>query len=227
MTRSEVRTQDAWGSFDRFAMWIIPIILLLLLIFVLPAIGYGPSNSGCCGAGTDSKAAAVSTPAPATPAPPAPAAPAAPPVAAAPPQPAPAIAPAPAAPVATAPPVAAAPVAAEPKIDCGSIMQGVAVNFTKGSAVLSDDGKRALDQVAKCLSADKYEVAGHTDSDGSDAMNQKLSEARAKSVVTYLLTKGVAQARMMAAGYGESKPVADNNSTEGKAKNRRITFTPK
>jgi OmpA-OmpF porin, OOP family len=226
MTRSEVRTQDAWGAFDRFAMWIIPIILLLLLIFVLPAIGYGPSNSGCCGA--DSKAASSTTAAvSATVNAPAPAAPVAPPVAAAPPQPAPAIAPAPAAPVATAPPIAAAPVPAEPKTDCGSIMQGVAVNFTKGSAVLSDDGKRALDQVAKCLSADKYEVAGHTDSDGSDAMNQKLSEARAKSVVAYLVTKGVAQARMMAAGYGESKPVADNNSTEGKAKNRRITFTPK
>jgi len=69
---------------------------------------------------------------------------------------------------------------------------------------------------------EKFVVEGHTDSSGSQAVNQRLSEARAKSVKNYLTAKGIDGNRLSAIGYGETKPVADNSTNEGKAKNRRI-----
>ncbi len=66
------------------------------------------------------------------------------------------------------------------------------------------------------------EVVGHTDSTGSEAYNQKLSEARAKSVMNYFISKGVSASRLSASGRGESSPVADNKTKEGRAQNRRI-----
>ena len=68
----------------------------------------------------------------------------------------------------------------------------------------------------------KLEVQGHTDNVGNDAYNQTLSEARAKAVVTWLTQHGVAADRLTAKGYGKTKPVADNGSDEGRAKNRRV-----
>jgi OOP family OmpA-OmpF porin len=68
----------------------------------------------------------------------------------------------------------------------------------------------------------KLEVQGHTDNVGTDASNQTLSEARAKTVVTWLTQNGVAALRLTAEGYGKTKPVADNGSDEGRAKNRRV-----
>ena len=65
-------------------------------------------------------------------------------------------------------------------------------------------------------------AVGHTDSDGSDAMNQKLSVARAESVKTYLVSKGIEANRVYTEGKGEKSPVADNKTKEGKAKNRRV-----
>jgi outer membrane protein OmpA-like peptidoglycan-associated protein len=67
----------------------------------------------------------------------------------------------------------------------------------------------------------KIEVGGHTDSDGDDVHNQKLSENRAKSVVDYLLNKGISKERLSHKGYGETKPVAPNDTPQNKAKNRR------
>ncbi len=69
------------------------------------------------------------------------------------------------------------------------------------------------------------EVAGHTDSDGSESYNQKLSQRRAQSVVDYLIQGGVDPSRLMAKGYGESTPIDTNETTEGKARNRRVEFT--
>lgn len=68
------------------------------------------------------------------------------------------------------------------------------------------------------------EIAGHTDSDGSDAQNQRLSEKRAASVARYLSQKGIPADRMQTVGYGETRPLAPNTSRENKARNRRIEF---
>ncbi|MCG8697579.1 MAG: OmpA family protein [Bacteroidales bacterium] len=69
------------------------------------------------------------------------------------------------------------------------------------------------------------EIAGHTDSDGSEAYNLKLSDGRAKSVVEYLVNKGVPAQRLKSVGYGESKPIDTNTIDEGKERNRRVEFT--
>lgn len=134
-----------------------------------------------------------------------------------------------AAPTPTPPPVATpAPVpAAEPTIDCASIVKGVTVGFAVNRAVLTEAGRRALDQTITCLGNGRYEVAGHTDSDGTEQANQTLSEARARAAVRYLVSKNVPASALASAGYGETQPVADNTTPEGKAQNRRITFTPK
>lgn len=68
----------------------------------------------------------------------------------------------------------------------------------------------------------KITVAGHTDSQGSDAHNQELSEKRAKSVADYLVGRGIAKDRVMSKGYGPQVPIADNTSIEGRAQNRRV-----
>jgi outer membrane protein OmpA-like peptidoglycan-associated protein len=65
-------------------------------------------------------------------------------------------------------------------------------------------------------------VVGHTDSVGTDAYNQGLSERRASSVVEYLLTQGLAPGKLTSEGKGESEPVADNETDEGRAQNRRV-----
>ena len=79
--------------------------------------------------------------------------------------------------------------------------------------------------MADLLSKDatlKLEVQGHTDNVGSDAYNQTLSEARARAVVDWLTKHGTAPDRLTAKGYGQTVPVADNNTDEGRAKNRRV-----
>ena len=76
----------------------------------------------------------------------------------------------------------------------------------------------------------EIEISGHTDSKGSDSYNQKLSEARAKAVVDYLIRNGIARDRLSAKGYGESLPVEPNenpdgtDNPEGREKNRRTEF---
>lgn len=70
----------------------------------------------------------------------------------------------------------------------------------------------------------KIEISGHTDSRGTDEYNQKLSESRAKSVVAYLIDKGIASKRLQYKGYGESKPVATNDTGDGRQQNRRTEF---
>ncbi len=68
-------------------------------------------------------------------------------------------------------------------------------------------------------------VIGHTDSDGSEAYNQTLSEKRAASVVTFLKSKGITASRLKSTGMGETQPRASNDTKEGKAQNRRVEFT--
>jgi len=67
-------------------------------------------------------------------------------------------------------------------------------------------------------------ISGHTDSVGSASSNQRLSERRAKSCYDYLTTKGISARQMSYAGYGETQPVADNKTKEGRQANRRVEF---
>jgi outer membrane protein OmpA-like peptidoglycan-associated protein len=69
-----------------------------------------------------------------------------------------------------------------------------------------------------------FSVEGHTDSDGDEALNQTLSEQRAKAVMDRLISMGISANRLKSAGWGESKPLADNGTAEGKANNRRVEF---
>lgn len=105
---------------------------------------------------------------------------------------------------------------------------GKKINFATNKADIkgaqSFDLLNALASVAKECSAFRINVQGHTDSDGSADYNQRLSEARANTVVAYLTQNGIARERMQAIGLGEVKPIGDNATNEGKALNRRIEF---
>ncbi len=99
------------------------------------------------------------------------------------------------------------------------------VHFEYNKARLTLDAKTVLDGVAKALNNEpdiRIIIAGHTDSLGSDAYNKRLSQQRAQSVVDYLIGKGIDSQRLRAVGYGESKPIADNNTDEGRERNRRV-----
>jgi len=99
------------------------------------------------------------------------------------------------------------------------------VNFAFNSTELTPQSKGILDEWVTRIKSDttiRVEVAGHTDSVGSDAYNQKLSEGRAKSVVDYFVSQGVSADRLKAVGYGKTKPVASNATDEGRAQNRRV-----
>ena len=97
--------------------------------------------------------------------------------------------------------------------------------FDFDKAVLKPAGKASLDDLSSKLQGINLEViiaVGHTDSIGTDAYNQKLSIRRAEAVKAYLLSKGVEANRIYTEGKGEKQPVADNKSTAGRAKNRRV-----
>jgi OmpA-OmpF porin, OOP family len=97
--------------------------------------------------------------------------------------------------------------------------------FDVNKAVLKPEGKAKLDDLVSKLGGITLEViiaVGHTDSDGSDAANQKLSVRRAEAVKAYMVTKGIEANRVYTEGKGEKQPVADNKTKEGKAKNRRV-----
>ena len=98
------------------------------------------------------------------------------------------------------------------------------VHFDVNKASLRPASFKALDNLAYVLKIKndiKVEIAGHTDSDGDDMENMKLSQARAESVINYLITKGIAKDRLVAVGYGETEPIADNDTAFGKQENRR------
>ncbi len=85
-----------------------------------------------------------------------------------------------------------------------------------------------LDRVVKLLEENpsiEIEMSAHTDSKGSDEYNYTLSDNRAKSVMDYILSKGISSSRIISKGYGESKPVATNDTDDGRQLNRRVEFT--
>jgi len=102
-------------------------------------------------------------------------------------------------------------------------LDGVHFDFDKST--LKPEAKAILDKAAALL--DKHErvvveVAGHTDSIGTEQYNQALSVRRANAVKDYLVSKGVKASRLSAKGYGESQPVASNDTEAGRAENRRV-----
>jgi len=98
-------------------------------------------------------------------------------------------------------------------------------NFDFDKTTLKPDGKRKVDEAVKVMKANpslRVSVEGHTDSIGSDAYNQRLSERRAKAVRDYMVEQGIDTDRITTHGWGEAKPVATNKTEEGRAQNRRV-----
>jgi outer membrane protein OmpA-like peptidoglycan-associated protein len=99
------------------------------------------------------------------------------------------------------------------------------IEFDTGKATLRPDSEKVLVQMAGLLNSQpdwKMKVEGHTDSTGTKAGNQALSQQRAAAVVTWLVKDGIPASRLTAAGLGDSKPIADNGTEDGRARNRRV-----
>jgi outer membrane protein OmpA-like peptidoglycan-associated protein len=100
------------------------------------------------------------------------------------------------------------------------------IYFDTGKATIKPVSYPLLDDAAKTLNAHpevkKIAIEGHTDSKGKPAANQKLSQARAESVRQYLIGKGVAADRLVAQGFGQDRPIADNKTVVGRETNRRV-----
>ena len=120
-------------------------------------------------------------------------------------------------------PEATPPPAPTPDPACAGALD-TAVLFATNSAELTAEGGALLDRLAPCWRSGRFEVGGHTDASGSDAINQRLSEARARAVVEHLVSRGIAQDALTPRGYASSRPVADNATVEGRARNRRVEF---
>ena len=106
------------------------------------------------------------------------------------------------------------------------VLKNIFFEFNK--TTLLPESYTELNKVASFMlenNIQKIEISGHTDSEGSEAYNQKLSEGRANAVIAYLVSQGVDPSRMSAVGYGESRPIDTNYTEEGKAQNRRVEFT--
>lgn len=113
------------------------------------------------------------------------------------------------------------------------VNEGEAIKVTFESGILFSTNSSTLNTASR-ISLDKFatsllnnpdtdvKIYGHTDSTGSDAINNPLSQRRAESVYGYLLSKGVSGTRMISEGFGSSQPVADNNTVAGRAENRRV-----
>lgn len=122
---------------------------------------------------------------------------------------------------------------------CGIVVQDVRttldsklVNFALDKANLTPAGKSVIDNVIAYIKKEGayvkvVDVIGHTDSTGSSAYNQKLSERRAKAVADYLISGGISASQVNVIGKGESEPVASNKTSEGRASNRRAEISVK
>jgi OOP family OmpA-OmpF porin len=139
---------------------------------------------------------------------------------------APARAPAPApAPAVVKPPVAAPAAARVPATVATKVTYAADAFFDFDKSVIKPEGKAKLDDLVGKIAGINLEViiaVGHTDAVGSDSYNQKLSVRRSEAVKAYLVTKGIEKNRVYTEGKGEKQPVADNKTSEGRAKNRRV-----
>lgn len=118
-------------------------------------------------------------------------------------------------------------------LDAGAMKQAIDkdgrvalhINFDTDKATLRPDAQPVLDEIGKLLGGDpalKLSIEGHTDNTGTPERNRELSTARARSVLGALVGLGIDPARLASTGFGQDKPVADNGSDEGRAKNRRV-----
>ena len=122
-------------------------------------------------------------------------------------------------------PRVSAPVVMKKKID--ELLRKNTIQFPINSATLLPDGKAILNSVAAILQEDPtvaFEVGGHTDNVGLEYANGELSEQRAKTVVEYLISQGIAAERLTPKGYGASRPIVASATDEGHWRNRRIEF---
>jgi len=97
--------------------------------------------------------------------------------------------------------------------------------FETGSAVLKENAIAQLEKLGDILArypADRIRIEGYTDSTGSQAVNEPLSERRAAAVKNVLVSRGVKETQMLALGFGDKKPIADNSTAAGRAHNRRV-----
>jgi outer membrane protein OmpA-like peptidoglycan-associated protein len=104
------------------------------------------------------------------------------------------------------------------------------INFDTDKATLKTDGQKAVTEIAKALNADKtlkIAINGYTDNTGNETHNLELSKQRAKTVKEELVKIGVDVSRLSFEGFGQNSPIADNNSEEGKAQNRRVELVSK
>jgi outer membrane protein OmpA-like peptidoglycan-associated protein len=113
------------------------------------------------------------------------------------------------------------------KIEIGAaiVLRNIFFDFDKAS--IRPESANELDRLIKLLNENpslKIELGSHTDSKGSDDYNMKLSDNRSKSVVDYLIAKGISSGRLVAKGYGETKPIDTNDTEEGRQNNRRSEF---
>lgn len=120
------------------------------------------------------------------------------------------------------------PVLTKVKVGAGKIDLDGKVMFESGMSHLRSESFGLLDEVVTLLQANpkirKVRIEGHTDSAGADSVNMTLSGARARSVRDYLVQKGVAAERLVAKGFGETQPIANNGTPEGREANRRVVF---
>ncbi|MBI5475868.1 MAG: OmpA family protein [Ignavibacteriales bacterium] len=104
------------------------------------------------------------------------------------------------------------------------------INFDTGKSTIKSESKPIITQIVEMLKSNpdlKLSVEGHTDNIGSPKSNKTLSEDRAKSVLDAIVTDGIDAKRLSSLGYGQEKPIADNKTDEGRAKNRRVELVKK
>ena len=109
-----------------------------------------------------------------------------------------------------------------------AVLSARQISFEPGSATVDSEGLEIIERLAETLKDCQHvpmEIAGHTDSQGRESMNQRLSQERADAVLNALLARRVLTSNLSAMGYGETVPVADNDTEEGREANRRIEFT--
>ncbi|MGV6811536.1 MAG: OmpA family protein [Brevirhabdus sp.] len=125
-------------------------------------------------------------------------------------------------------PVVALPTPEECVAGVNAVLESTKIAFAPGSAEIAAGGFATLDKIANALeecAEVPMEIAGHTDSQGREVMNLNLSQARADAVLNGLMARDVLTTNLTARGYGETRPIADNDTEEGREANRRIEFT--